>query len=139
MKPRVLAIDDVPEILDLVRQSLSNEGFEVQTSTSMTDYRTRFDQDSFDVYLIDVSLPDGNGFALVQELSQRTTSGIILLTGRASETDQVVGLEIGADDYITKPFRLRELAARVRAVHRRTAEALAARPRSVDAPAPPES
>ena len=120
MKPLILALDDESEILDLLQRSLESEGYEVLTTTTVNEFRQLHAENDVAVYLIDVALPDGNGFALVKELRQTTDRGIILLTGRASETDHVVGLEIGADDYVTKPFRLRELAARVNAVYRRT-------------------
>ncbi len=120
MKPLVLAVDDEPEILELLRISLESEGYQVLTTTTAAEFRTLHAQNDVAVFLVDVTLQDGNGFSLVKELRLTSNRGIILLTGRASETDQVVGLEIGADDYVTKPFRVRELAARVNAVFRRT-------------------
>lgn len=120
MKPIILALDDEPAILELLRTSLEQEGYYVLTSSSAAEFRALNAQNDIAIYLVDLSLPDGNGFALVKELRLISTGGIIILTGRASETDQVVGLEIGADDYVTKPFRIRELAARVNAVYRRT-------------------
>lgn len=120
MKPQVLAVDDEPAILELLRHSLEFEGYSVLTTTTAAEFRIMYAENDVAIFIVDVALPDGNGFALVKELRQTTTGGIILLTGRDSETDQVVGLEIGADDYVTKPFRMRELAARVNAVYRRT-------------------
>ncbi len=120
MKPKVLAVDDEEAILSLLDASLSDEGYEVLTARTVEEFRKLNAQNKIDVFLIDVGLTDGNGFSLVKELRQSSKAGIIVLTGRASETDQVVGLEIGADDYVTKPFRIRELAARINAVHRRT-------------------
>lgn len=121
MKPRLLVVDDDPDILKLLDTALSDEGYDITTTASAADFRAAARAGAFELYLIDVTLRDGNGFALVKELRQSSDCGIILLTGRTSETDHVVGLEIGADDYVTKPFRIRELAARVNAVHRRTA------------------
>jgi len=121
MKAKILAVDDEADILALLETSLVSEGFDVFTALSVADFRKLNSEHLFNIYLIDVGLPDGSGFSLVKELRKSSTAGIILLTGRSSETDQVVGLEIGADDYVTKPFRLRELAARVNAVYRRTA------------------
>ena len=120
VKPKILAVDDETEILSLLRVALSDEGYEVTTAKSVAEFRVASAAQDIDIYLIDVGLGDGNGFALVKEIRKSSTAGIILLTGRSSETDHVVGLEIGADDYVTKPFRIRELAARVNAVHRRT-------------------
>lgn len=73
------------------------------------------------MFIVDVMLPDGNGMQIARELRQTTDAGIVLLTGQAEEMDQVLGLELGADDYVTKPFRVRELRARVNAVYRRVA------------------
>jgi two-component system, OmpR family, response regulator len=119
MRPRVLAVDDDKAILGLLETALDIEGYDVTGCTSISDFKDLVERSDFDLFLIDVTLPDGSGFSLVKELRKSTDRGIILLTGRSSETDQVVGLEIGADDYVTKPFRLRELAARVNAVYRR--------------------
>ena len=120
MKPKILAVDDEDAILALLHLSLSEEGYDVKTARTTAEFRAARAADEIDIYLIDVGLGDGNGFALVKEIRQSSKAGIIMLTGRNSETDQVVGLEIGADDYVTKPFRIRELAARVNAVYRRT-------------------
>lgn len=120
MKPKVLAVDDEDAILALLDASLSDEGYDVLTASTAEEFRRLTAANQIDVFVIDVGLTDGNGFSLVKELRHASKAGIILLTGRSSETDQVVGLEIGADDYVTKPFRIRELAARVNAVYRRT-------------------
>lgn len=121
MKPRVLAVDDEDAILSLLDVSLSYEGYDVLTATTVAKFRKLTAENEVDIFLIDVGLTDGNGFSLVKELRQSSKAGIIMLSGRTSETDHVVGLEIGADDYVTKPFRVRELAARINAVYRRTA------------------
>jgi two-component system, OmpR family, response regulator len=121
MKPKILAVDDMPDVLAILDTSLTEEGYDVLTCTTAADFRRIDAVEDIDLYLIDVTLQDGNGFSLVKELRKGTDKGIILLTGRTSETDHVVGLEIGADDYVTKPFRIRELAARVNAVYRRSA------------------
>jgi DNA-binding response OmpR family regulator len=77
---------------------------------------------NIDIFIIDVMLPDANGMNVARDLRQSTEAGIILLTGRDEEMDHVLGLELGADDYVTKPFRLREFRARVNAVYRRVAK-----------------
>lgn len=118
--PCVLAVDDEPEILALIEAALGNEGFTIVTAGSVSEFWLRKAECTPDIYLVDVALPDGSGFNLVKEIRRLSSGGILVLSGRSSETDHVVGLEIGADDYITKPFRLRELAARVNAVLRRT-------------------
>lgn len=120
MKPRILAVDDEQDILSLLRTALSDEGYDVSTTTSATRFAEIGQREEFDVYLIDITLRDGNGFELVRKLRQTTDNGIILMSGRTAETDHVLGLGIGADDYVTKPFRVRELAARVNAVFRRS-------------------
>ncbi len=134
MKPTLLAVDDESEILGILTIALGAEGYNVITATSAEEFRRANAQEEVDLYLVDVSLPDGNGFTLIKELRRETEKGIIILTGRSSETDHVVGLEIGADDYITKPFRIRELCARVNAVYRRTMRPSA---NSEDAPTGP--
>lgn len=131
MKSLVLAVDDEPEILELLRVSLEIEGYEVLTTSTAAAFRARAAEQDISVFLIDLTLPDGSGFALVKELRPTQKGGIIILTGRSSETDHVVGLEIGADDYVTKPFRIRELAARVNAVYRRVGNGLTVVPEAV--------
>lgn len=120
MKPKVLAIDAESAILTMLRTALPDEGFDLSTVGSVKDFCKLDAVTNFDLYLIDINLADGNGLSILRKLRQKTQSGIILLSGRSSETDHVVGLEMGADDYVTKPFRIRELAARMNAVYRRT-------------------
>lgn len=121
MKPAVLVVDDEAEIRRLLESALGAEGYQVLTAETVAQFRALDSAHNPDIYLIDVTLPDGNGFSLLKDLRQVTDKGIIMLTGRADEMDHVIGLEIGADDYITKPFRLRELCSRVNALHRRVA------------------
>jgi two-component system torCAD operon response regulator TorR len=118
--PLVIAVDDERDILSMLSSALTAEGYQVRTAGTVAELRA-LDTDQAKVAIIDLSLPDGNGLALVKEFRRKGDCGIIILTGRSDETDQVLGLEIGADDYITKPFRLRELVARVNAVYRRAA------------------
>ncbi len=120
MKTKVLAVDDEASILTLLHLALNVEGFEVSTAQTIEKFRELDGANDYDLYLIDLNLKDGNGLSLMRELRQKSNKGIILLTGRSNEIDQVVGLESGADDYVTKPFRMRELAARMTAVCRRT-------------------
>lgn len=118
--PCVLAVDDEPAILDLIATCLEGEGFRVVKATTVAEFWLRNSECDPDVYLVDLTLPDGTGFNLIKAIRRTSSRGILVLSGRESETDHVVGLEIGADDYVTKPFRLRELAARVNAVYRRS-------------------
>ncbi|TGN49293.1 response regulator transcription factor [Paracoccus liaowanqingii] len=118
--PCVLAVDDEPEVLALISSALVAEGYHVVTAGSVAEFQVQDARRDVDIYIIDISLPDGSGFNIIKKIRQKSDRGIIVLSGRGSETDHVVGLEIGADDYVTKPFRLRELAARVNAVCRRT-------------------
>jgi two-component system torCAD operon response regulator TorR len=120
-KPRILAVDDEPAILELLAIALEREGYGIDRVGTVGEFREHCRQDVYDLFIIDLTLPDGNGLNLIREIRPMTAAGIIILTGRGEETDQVVGLEIGADDYVTKPFRPRELAARVNALYRRTA------------------
>ena len=122
-KPLILLIEDEPAIADTVVYALSTEGFEplwCATGTlGLEACRTRRPA----LVLLDIGLPDWNGFELFKQLRSELTSPVIFLTARSEEVDRIVGLEIGADDYISKPFSPRELTARVRAVLRRTAAA----------------
>ncbi len=119
-RPNLLLLDDEDQIASLLVDALSLDGCDVTTVTTIADFQAQQANQNFDLYLVDLGLPDGNGLSLIQGLAQDPTCGVIILTGRAEETDRVVGLEIGADDYITKPFRVREVVARVHAVLRRT-------------------
>jgi len=121
MKPRVLVLDDEAHIRGLVTESLRQEGYEVLAAGTIAEVESARRGQDFDIFVLDVILPDGNGLRLARELSRQSSAGILLLTGKGDETDRVVGLEIGADDYIVKPFRPRELRARVNAVYRRIA------------------
>ena len=118
-KPTILAVDDESEILSILRLALEADGYQIDTATSAAEFRLRLSMIEPELVIVDLGLPDGTGFDLVREVRMRGPVGIIILTGRSSETDQVVGLELGADDYVTKPFRPRELVARVNALHRR--------------------
>ena len=131
-KPRILAVDDEPAILELLALALEREGYSIDMAGSAGEFRDRVRQVDYDLFIIDLTLPDGNGLNLIREIRSDTTAGIIILTGRGEETDQVVGLEIGADDYVTKPFRPRELAARVNALYRRTSVQRSATPAPVE-------
>jgi DNA-binding response OmpR family regulator len=115
----VLIVDDDPDIRDLVTEYLGKNDLRVSAAASGREMFERFDKESIDLVLLDLKLPGEDGMQLARTLRERATVPIVLLTGRNEEADRVMGLELGADDYVTKPFSPRELLARVRAVLRR--------------------
>lgn len=119
MSKRVLVVEDESSVAEAVAYALHREGFETMTAgTSQAALRT-FEEYSPDVVLLDLMLPGLSGWQLLPLLRKKRSVPIIMVTARAEESDRVAGLEMGADDYITKPFSMRELIARVRAVLRR--------------------
>jgi DNA-binding response OmpR family regulator len=119
---RLLLIDDDIRLTDMVGGYLRHNGFEVDTAASLAAGRDRLKQDSYDALVLDLMLPDGDGLDFTRELrSQPRTRRLplLMLTARGESTDRIVGLEIGADDYLGKPFEARELLARVKALLRR--------------------
>jgi DNA-binding response OmpR family regulator len=129
---RILAIDDDAVIRGLVREYLGENGFEVLLGANGEDMHRILARESVDLVLLDVKLPGEDGFSLARALRSSSNLPIIMLTGQGQEIDKVAGLELGADDYLTKPFSPRELLARIRAVLRRREPAPAA-----DGRAPP--
>ena len=119
--PRILIVDDEPEILRLVRDYVGSTGFEVTTATSGDEAVMRARTEPPDLVVLDLGLPGLDGLDVARALRRDGDLPIIMLTARADEADKVVGLELGADDYVTKPFSPRELVARIRAVLRRRA------------------
>jgi len=117
--PHVLVVDDEADVRDLVTDYLSKKAFRVSAVTCGHDMFEVFDRESIDLVLLDLMLPGEDGMQLACSLRERATVPIVLLTGRDEEADRVMGLELGADDYVTKPFSPRELLARLRAVLRR--------------------
>lgn len=118
---RVLVVEDEESFSDAVSYMLRKEGFEVSVAASGTAALTEFDRTGADIVLLDLMLPEMPGTEVCRQLRQRSNVPIIMVTARDSEIDKVVGLEIGADDYVTKPYSPRELVARIRAVLRRNA------------------
>jgi DNA-binding response OmpR family regulator len=117
---RILVIEDEPQMLLGLRDNLELEGYEVQTASDGDEGLSKAGTFNPDLVILDVMLPKKNGFDVCRELRSRsTTLPIVMLTARSAETDKVLGLELGADDYVTKPFSITELLARVRAVLRR--------------------
>jgi two-component system, OmpR family, response regulator len=115
----ILVVDDQQEICDLVREYLSDEGFRVSTANDGAGMREAMARDSVDLVILDLVLRGDDGLQLARELRSQSDIGIIMLTGRGETVDRIIGLEMGADDYLSKPFHLRELLARVRSVLRR--------------------
>jgi two-component system, OmpR family, response regulator RegX3 len=119
---RVLVVEDEESFSDALSYMLRKEGFEVSVAETGPQALTEFDRSGADIVLLDLMLPEMSGTAVCRQLRQRSPVPIIMVTARDSEIDKVVGLEIGADDYVTKPYSPRELVARIRAVLRRNAK-----------------
>jgi two-component system, OmpR family, catabolic regulation response regulator CreB len=123
---RILIVEDEPSVADNIAYALGTEGFEPVTTSTGREGLKVVAEGRVDLVILDIGLPDMNGFDWFRELRRTLAVPVIFLTARADEVDRVVGLEIGADDYVVKPFSPRELTARVRAVLRRCADAPAA-------------
>ncbi len=115
----ILVIEDDSELADVVSQKLENAGFGVVTTTTGLEGVQLIDTEQVDLILLDLSLPDVDGIEILRHLRQRSAVPIIIVSGRTEEAERVVGLELGADDYMAKPFSLNELVARVRVILRR--------------------
>lgn len=118
MTTKILLLEDEAAIADPLLYSLQAEGFQVQWVQLVQQALADFSQ--YDLLILDVGLPDGNGFELCKQIRRSSEVPVIFLTARSSEIDRVVGLEIGADDYVVKPFSPRELVARVKAILKRS-------------------
>ncbi len=119
MANRILIIDDDTRLSAMVSDYLSTSGFEVDRRPTGLDGLTAIARTSFDAVILDVMLPDIDGFEVCRRIRMRSEVPVLMLTARGDDTDRIVGLEIGADDYLPKPFNPRELLARVRAILRR--------------------
>jgi two-component system, OmpR family, KDP operon response regulator KdpE len=119
-KTRVLIVDDEPETLKYVGANLKARGYDIVTAADGTEALKWSEEDVFDLVLLDITMPGPDGFAVCQELRRTTTTPIIMLSARGQEKDKVKALDLGADDYITKPFGIEELLARVRSALRRS-------------------
>ncbi len=122
---KILVVEDERQIARMVQAYLSKEGFRVEVAFDGEEGWIRFREGKPDLVILDLMLPRLHGLELARRIRGQSTVPIIMLTARAEEADRVAGLELGADDYVTKPFSLRELAARVRAVLRRVEGAAA--------------
>lgn len=115
----LLVVDDDGGVLELLRRYFTGQGFEVSTAENGAGMRDVLARTTVDLVLLDLGLPGEDGFELTRQLRKSWNGALIIITGRGESVDRVVGLELGADDYVTKPFDLRELLARVRSVLRR--------------------
>lgn len=128
MRPQILLVEDEPSIADNILYALKTEGFEVAWRSTAEQGLAAFEEGDYALVVLDIGLPDRSGFDVCKQLRARSAVPIIFVTARKDEIDRVVGLEIGADDYVVKPFSPRELSARVKAVLRRAAPAAVAQP-----------
>jgi two-component system KDP operon response regulator KdpE len=119
-EPLVLAVDDEPGILRLIKLELSTQGFRVITASGGEEALRVAEEHRPDIALLDIVMPEMTGLEVMRRLRERSSIPVILLTAKGSESDKVRGLELGADDYLAKPFSPDELSARVRAVLRRS-------------------
>jgi DNA-binding response OmpR family regulator len=115
----ILIVDDQKEICDVVQEYLSGEGYRVSAAHDGSGMRRALAQGAVDLVILDLMLPGEDGLSLARQLREESEVGIIILTGRGETVDRIIGLEMGADDYLPKPFHLRELLARVKSVLRR--------------------
>src|SRR5258706_6984243 len=131
----ILVVDDQKEICDVVQEYLTGEGYRVSTANDGNGMRRVLSQSHVDLVILDLMLPGEDGLTLARGLRDESGIGIIILTGRGETVDRIIGLEMGADDYLPKPFHLRELLARVKSVLRR-GQSPTREPRP---PAPPQT
>lgn len=110
---RILIVEDDPEISDVLFKLLSGEGATPVRASSREEFETTWQSDQYDLVMLDLNLPDGDGLGILRQLRQRSNIPIIILTARIEEIDEVLALELGANDFITKPFRTRSLIARI--------------------------
>ena len=120
MGARILVIDDDTRLHELIADYLSKNGFEVERALDGLSGLARLDRGAFDAVLLDVMMPGIDGLEVCRRIRKKSSVPVVMLTARGDETDRIVGLEIGADDYLPKPFNPRELLARLKAVLRRT-------------------
>jgi len=117
--PNILIVDDEPNIIELAKLYLEREGFKVEGVSTGKDALTRQETGKPDLIILDLMLPDIDGFDVCRRIRAKSNIPILMLTARKEDVDKIIGLELGADDYLTKPFNPRELVARVKAILRR--------------------
>ena len=116
---KILLIEDNETIVMGLKYSLEQDNFEVDIATNIVTAKTKIKKQSYDLYLLDISLPDGEGYEICKQIKEQDNSPVIFLTAKDEEKDIVIGLDMGADDYVVKPFRTRELISRINSVLRR--------------------
>ena len=131
--PHIVVLDDEIDITQLLANYLQGHGFRVTQVHEGRALMALMESDPADLVLLDLGLPGEDGFSIARRMRESWHCGLVIVTGRGDAVDKVVGLEVGADDYVTKPFDLRELAARVKAVLRRLAPAMPAAPAAASA------
>jgi len=119
MKNCILVIEDDPLVREMIVSLLRDDGYSVLVSQNAGTVAKKMEGERFDAVLLDVQLPDGNGLELISKIRSQTTAPIIIMSGRTATGDKIIGLEMGADDYIGKPFQPREMVARIKAHIRR--------------------
>jgi two-component system response regulator RegX3 len=119
VKPRILVVEDEEAISEPLAESLAREGFDPEVAGTLDGATRAFEREEPDLVLLDVMLPDGDGRDFARDIRKGSDVPIIMLTARGEEIDRVLGLELGADDYVVKPFSFRELTARIHAILRR--------------------
>lgn len=120
--PKILLVDDDIELTELLAELLSLEGFSVNTVHNGVDALSKLESQSYNLILLDVMMPQLNGIETLKQIRQRYETPVLMLSARDDEIDRVLGLELGADDYLPKPFNDRELVARIKAILRRTVQ-----------------
>lgn len=120
LNKRILVVDDEPRIREVVQYALEREGCQVLLAQTLRDAERLLEERPVDLLVLDVMLPDGSGLELCQKLRSKRSLPVLFLSARGEEVDRVIGLEVGGDDYLAKPFGTRELVARIKAVLRRT-------------------
>ena len=120
MKARVLIIEDEPELADLIKLYLSADGIDSEAAPSAEDGTERLARSAFDLIVLDLNLPGMDGFEFLQEIRPKSTVPVIIVSAREADEDVIMGLGIGADEFVTKPFAPRVLVARIRALLRRS-------------------
>lgn len=132
--PHIMVVDDEASTRGMVGDYLNMHGFRATLCDGGASLRAAFEKEAPDLIVLDLNMPEEDGLSIIRDLKQRSSVPVIMLTGTASAIDRVVGLELGADDYIAKPCELRELVARIRSVLRRTQAAGAGAPAAEAAP-----
>ena len=125
MREKIMIVEDEPDIIKMLEYNLKKEGFRITSVSDGREALRQAEREHPDIIILDLMLPEIDGLEVCKTLKQSSDTAdipVIMLTAKAQETDKIVGLELGADDYITKPFSIRELTARVKAVLRRTGE-----------------